>query len=69
MYLIQAILIDDTGRHTIETVAESLKSDDYTTALERLMMRHRNSTDYKYIVMKIETQEIILSTTQNKFAW
>lgn len=69
MYLIQAILIDDTGRHTIETVTENLKSDDYTTALELLMRRHRNSTDYKYIVMKIETQEIILRTTQNKFAW
>ena len=69
MYLIQAILIDDTGRNTIETVVNSIKSDDYNTAIEFLMKKHKNSTHYLYRAIEIENQQVVASTTENKFAW
>lgn len=68
-YLAQAILIDNTGRNTIETVTDSFKTDDYTTTVEFMMRRHKNSTKYLYRVIEIETQKIVFSTTENKFGW
>lgn len=68
-YLAQAILIDDTGRNTVETVIDSFKTDDYPATVEYMMRRHRNSTHYLYRVIEIETQEVVISTTENKFAW
>lgn len=62
-YLVQAILIDGG----IETVADSLKTDDYETALDILMKRHKSSNKYLYIVMEIEGQKIITKTNKNKY--
>ncbi len=62
-YLVQAILIDGE----IETVANSLKTDDYETALDILMKRHKSSNKYLYIVMEIEGQKIITKTNKNKY--
>lgn len=38
-YLVQAILIDNTGRNTIETVIDSFRTDDYQPILDRLMKK------------------------------
>ena len=64
-YLVQAILIDNTGRETIETVINSIRTDDDKAAVEYLMKKHRGSDKYLYNVMDLETQEIIISTTRN----
>lgn len=64
-YLVQAILIDNTGRETIETVINSIRTDDDKAAVEYLMKKHRSSNNYLYNVMDLETQEIIISTTRN----
>ena len=66
-YLVQAILIDNTGRNTIETVIDSFRTDDYQRTLDRLMKKHKNSNKYKFTVVEIETQEIIISTMHNKY--
>ncbi len=62
-YLVQAILIDGD----IETVANSIKTDEYETSLDILMKRHKASNSYLYIVMEIETQKIITKTKENKY--
>ena len=66
-YLLQAILIDNTGRNTIETVIDSFRTDDYQRTLDRLMKKHKNSNKYMFTVVEIETQEIIISTMHNKY--
>ena len=68
-YLAQAILIDNTGINTVETVVDSFRTDDYNATFDFLMKRHRNSTSYLYKAIEIETQEVVASTTQNKFGW
>lgn len=67
-YLVQAILIDNTGRNTIETVINSWKTTDYKTALDDLMKLHKQSKSYLYVAMEIETQEIVFKSKVNKYA-
>lgn len=67
-YIIQSILIDEHGPKTIETVTHSLRSSDYETALDYLMKKHRSSRSFLYIVMDIETEEIIIRTKENKYS-
>lgn len=62
-YLVQAILVDGE----IETVVGSIKSDDYKDTALFLMMTHRHSYKYLYRAMDIETGQIVMSTTKNKF--
>ena len=64
-YLVQAILIDGD----IETIIDSFKTDNYTDALEFVMKRHKSSTNYLYIAMNRDTQEVIIRTRENKFIW
>ena len=64
-YLVQAILIDGD----IETVIDSIKTDDYQKTIDFVMMRHKSSSDYLYIVMDIDTREIVTRTTKNRFGW
>lgn len=64
-YLVQAILIDGD----IETVIDSIKTDDDRATVERLMRRHKASSDYRYVVMDIATQEILINTTRNIYGW
>lgn len=64
-YLVQAILID--GNY--ETPIESIKTDDDRATVEWLMKRHKNNPDYRYVVMDIATQEILINTTRNIFGW
>jgi hypothetical protein len=66
-YRVQAILIDETGRNTIETVVDSFSTDDYEKTLDFVMQRHKTSSSYLYIVMEIETQKIIYKSKENKF--
>ena len=66
-YLVQAILIDNTGRNVIETVIDSFRTDDYQRTLDRLMKKHRFLNKYMFNVMEIETQKLILTTTKNKY--
>ena len=66
-YLAQAILIDNTGINTVVTVVDSFKTDDYNATFDFLMKRHRNSTSYLYKAIEIETQEVVASTTYNKY--
>lgn len=66
-YLVQAILIDNTGRNTIETVIDSFRTDDYQRTLDRLMKEHRFLNKYMFNVMEIETQKVIISTMHNKY--
>ena len=66
-YLVQAILIDNTGRNTIETVVDSFKTDDYQVGIEFCMKRHRSSNKYIYNALDIEARKVVFSTTCNKF--
>lgn len=68
-YRVQAILVDETGRNTIETVVDSFKTTDYQKTLDSVMKRHIHCDSYLYIVMDIETQEIIYKSKENKFAF
>ena len=68
-YLAQAILIDNDGRNTIESVVDSIKTDDDRATIEFLMRRHKNNPHYLYKVIDIETQEVVISTTRNIFGW
>lgn len=68
-YRVQAILIDETGRNTIETVVDSFKTTDYEKTLDFVMQRHKISDSYLYIVMDIETQKIIYRSKENKYAF
>ena len=64
-FLVQAILTDDN----VETVIDSIKTDDSNRIVEFLMKKHKSSRKYTYIVMDIFTQEIVMKTTNNKYAW
>lgn len=64
-YLVQAILIDGN----IETVIDSIKTNDDRATVEFLMKRHKTSSNYRYVVMDIATQEILINTTRNIFGW
>ena len=68
-YRVQAILIDETGRNTIESVVDSFKTTDYKKTLDFVMQRHKISDSYLYIVMDIETQEIIFKSKENKYGF
>lgn len=68
-YRVQAILIDTTGRNEIETIVDSFKTTDYEKTLDFVMQRHKVSSSYLYIVMDIETQEIIYKSKENKYAF
>ncbi len=67
-YLVQAILIDNIGKTTIETVVDSIKTDNLDETLEFVMKRHKHCPHYIYVAMKIETQQIVLKTCCNLFA-
>ena len=62
-YLVQAILVDGE----IETVVDSIKSNDYKDTARFIMKRHRHSYYYLYRAMDIETGQIVMSTTKNEF--
>ena len=64
-YLVQAILIDGD----IETIIDSFKTDNYTDVLEFVMKRHKSSTNYLYVAMNRDTQEVVIRTRENKFIW
>lgn len=66
-YRVQAILIDETGRNTIETVKESFRTTDYKATLDMLMKKHRFSNSYLYIAMAIDTQEVVFKSKENKY--
>lgn len=66
-YRVQAILIDNTGRFTIETIIESFRTTDWERTLDNSMKRHRFSNSYLYIVVDIETQEIVYKSNENKY--
>ena len=69
-YRVQAILIDVTGESVIETIIDSFLTTDYKKTLDTVMKRHKNSNKYLYIVLDIETQEIIYKSKENKyFLW
>lgn len=63
-FLVQAILSDGD----FETVIDSIKTDDSNRIIEFLMKKHKSSRKYTYIVMDILTQEIVMKTTNNKYA-
>ena len=67
-YRVQAILIDETGRNTIETVVDSFRTADYEKTLDFVMKRHIHCDSYLYVVMEIETQKIIYKSKENKYA-
>lgn len=67
-YRVQAILIDETGRNTIETVIDSFRTGDWKKTLDYAMQRHKISSSYLYIVMDIETKEIIYKSKENKYS-
>lgn len=68
-YLVQAILIDNTGNETIESVVDSIKTDDIRSTAEFLMRRHKNNPHYLYKAINIETQEVELHQTMNPFCY
>ena len=67
-YRVHAILIDETGRNTIESVVDSFRTTDYEKTLDFVMKRHIHCNSYLYIVMDIETQEIVFKSKENKYA-
>ena len=67
-YRVQAILIDNTGRNTIETVIDSFRTTDINKTLEFVMKRHRTSNSYLYTVLDIEAQNLIYKSMKNKYA-
>lgn len=64
-YLVQAILTDGD----IETVIDSIRTNDYMHIVEFVMKKHKSSRKYRYIAMNISNQEILINTTENKYAW
>lgn len=64
-YLAQAILMDGD----IETVIDSIKTDDHRATIEFLMRRHKTNPHYLYTVMNLDTREILIRTTRNIFGW
>lgn len=64
-YLVQAILVDGE----IETVTDSIKTDDFGRILDFVMKRHKASHKYIYLVMEIASQTVIERTDKNKYSW
>lgn len=62
-FLVQAILLDGS----LETVIDSIRTDNYETTLDNVMKRHRRSRSYLYVVMRCDTHEIVVKTMHNKF--
>lgn len=62
-YLVQAILNDGD----INSVVDSFKTNDYDSTLEFLMRRHRNNYHYRYVVIDIAAQEILINASLNKY--
>lgn len=60
-YLVQAILTDGD----IETVIDSIKTDDDKATVDFLMRRHKTNSHYRYVVMEISTQKVVINTTRN----
>ena len=67
-YRVQAILIDTTGMVAIEVIANSITTTDYQAALDHLMKKHKSSHSYLYIVMELESQNIIYKSKENKYS-
>ncbi len=69
-YIVQAILIDNTGANEVETVVNSFLTTDYKKTLDCVMKRHKSSNSYLYVALDVETQEIIYKSKENKyFLW
>ena len=66
-YRVQAILIDTTGRSTIETISDSCTTQDYKATLDRLMKKHKSSNHYQYNVLDLKIEELIYSSMENKY--
>ena len=66
-YRVQAILIDTTGRGTIETVIDSCTTQDYKATLDRLMKKHKSSVHYQYNVVDLKTEDLIYSSLENVY--
>lgn len=66
-YLVQAILVDRTGRNTIETVANSRYTTDYESVVDEFMLRHKNSNHYLYIALDVETSEVVYKNDKNRY--
>lgn len=62
-YLVQGILIDDD----VQTVTESFYTDDYEQALDFIMQKHKFSHKYVYNVLDVKRNELIISTSENKY--
>ena len=60
-------MIDETGRNIIETVIESVLTEDWKSSIDKLMKRHRHSRAYLYIAMNSETQEMVFKSKINKY--
>lgn len=67
-YLVQAILIDNMGNNTIETVIDSFRTDDYERTLKFVMQKHKHSCHYQYNVFDTTNNKIILTTKNNYYA-
>ena len=66
-YRVQAILIDTTGRNTIETVVDSFITTNYQATLDNLMKKHKSSSSYLYIAIELDTKNIIFKSKENKY--
>ena len=64
-YLVQAILVDGE----IETVTDSIKTDDFSKTLDFVMKRHKTSRKHVYLAMEVESQTIVERTNKNKYGW
>ena len=64
-YLVQAILVDGE----IETVTDSIKTDDFSKTLDFVMKRHKTSREHVYLAMEVESQTIVERTNKNKYGW
>ena len=67
IYRVQTLLIDDTGADVIRTVIDSFLTDDRQKTLDFAMKRHKNNNKYWYVVIDVETQEIIYKSKENKY--
>ena len=64
-YLVQTILVEETYTSTLETVVESIKTNDYAQILHFLMRKHKTSNKYLYTVMNLETDSLIYKSKRN----
>lgn len=67
-YLVQAILIDNMGNNTIETVIDSFRTDDYERTLKFVMQKHKHNYHYQYNVFDTTNNKVILTTKNNYYA-